>query len=183
MRRPFDIDANDPNKPGYQGSLWIDPATGTITRLTLVSDLKGNPRFERSAILVEYGPVQIANKTLTCPLRSLALSAAPRSVNSTFGGSATEWLNENLFSNYHLFSSSTRIVADEAGCHTPSPTGAKTLQLNLLSTQLLEARNLRRNLGTIRAAAGGERGRRIIAGIARFCSACCKKRRCRTRRG
>ena len=113
------------SKPGYQGSLWIDPATGTITRLTLVADLEGNPRFERSAILVEYGPVQIANKTLTCPLRSLALSAAPRSVNSTFSGSATEWLNENLFTNYHLFSSSSRIVADEAGVPSTPPASAE----------------------------------------------------------
>lgn len=102
------------SKPAYQGSLWIDPATGTITRLTIIADLKGNPRFERGAILVEYGPVQIANKTLICPLRSLALSEAPISVNSTIAGLATEWVNENLFTDYHLFSSSSRIVTEEA---------------------------------------------------------------------
>lgn len=109
-------------KPAYQGSLWIDPATGTITRLTLVANLEGNPRFERGAILVEYGPVTIADKTLICPLRSLALSAAPRSVNSVFSDAATEWLNENLFTNYHLFSSSSRIVTEETGVETPSGT-------------------------------------------------------------
>ena len=107
-------------KPGYQGSLWIDPTTGTITRLTLVADLKGNPRFDRGAILVEYGPVQIANKSLICPLRSLALSTAPATVNSTISGAPTEWVNENLFSDYHLFSSTSRIVTEQASSAGPS---------------------------------------------------------------
>lgn len=101
-------------KPDYQGSLWIDPATGTITRVTLIADLKGNPKFERGAVLVEYGPVAIGDKTLICPVRSLALSAAPPTVNATFAGVATEWLNENLFTNYHLFASTARIVSEEA---------------------------------------------------------------------
>ena len=114
------------NKPGYQGSLWIDPATGTITRVTLVADLKGNPRFDRGAILVDYGPVQIANRSLICPLRSLALSAAPATVNSTISGAATEWVNENLFSDYHLFSSTSRIVTEEAAAEAPSRANAGT---------------------------------------------------------
>jgi VWFA-related protein len=101
-------------KPDYQGSLWVDPATGTITRVTLIADLRGNPKFERGAVLVEYGPVQIGEKTLICPVRSLALSAAPPTVNATFAGVATEWLNENLFTNYHLFASTARIVSEEA---------------------------------------------------------------------
>jgi VWFA-related protein len=113
------------SKPGYQGSLWVDPASGTITRLTLVADLKGNPKFERGAILVEYGPVQIADKTLICPLRSLALSEAPATVNSAISGTATEWLNENIFANYHLFSSTSRIVAEEAEA-APSEAGSGT---------------------------------------------------------
>jgi VWFA-related protein len=108
------------SKPAYEGSLWIDAASGIITRLTLVANLKGNPKFERGAILVEYGPVQIAGKTLICPLRSLALSEAPATVNSTFSGTATEWLNENIFNNYHLFSSTTRILTDEATATSPT---------------------------------------------------------------
>ncbi len=112
-------------KPDYQGSLWIDPATGTITRVTLIADLKGNPKFERGAVLVEYGPVAIGGKTLICPVRSLALSAAPPTVNATFAGVATEWLNENLFTNYHLFASTARIVDEEtAGAGPAAPAHA-----------------------------------------------------------
>jgi VWFA-related protein len=109
------------SKPAYQGSLWIDPTTGTITRLTLVADLKGNPQFERGAILVEYGPVAIGDKTLICPVRSLALSSAPPTVNTTFDGAATTWLNENLFSGYHLFGSSARILTEKSDVAPAQP--------------------------------------------------------------
>ena len=85
------------NKPGYQGSLWVDPATGTIVRVTLVADLKGDSAIQRVAILVDYGPVHIANKTVICPVRSLALASAPATVNASLKGAATEWFNENLF--------------------------------------------------------------------------------------
>lgn len=116
-------------KPDYQGSLWIDPATGTITRVTLIADLKGNPKFERGAVLVEYGPVEIGDRTLICPVRSLALSAAPPTVNATFSGVATEWLNENLFTNYHLFASTSRILTEQAAkSESPATPAAQNAQ-------------------------------------------------------
>jgi VWFA-related protein len=98
----------------YRGSLWIDPSSGTILRVSLVVDLKGNPVLENGAILVEYGPVRIDNQTFICPLRSLALSSAPGSVNATLNGTATEWLNENVFAGYHLFGSTSRILTEQA---------------------------------------------------------------------
>jgi VWFA-related protein len=118
------------NKPDYQGSLWIDPATGTILRVTLVADLKGNSTIERGAILVEYGPVTIADKTLICPVRSLALSSAPATVDTNFEGVATEWLNENLFTNYHMFASTLRILNEQAAVSALSPTPDTTSALN-----------------------------------------------------
>ena len=108
-------------KPGYKGSLWIDPATGIILRVTLVVDLKGNSTIERGAILVEYGPISIADKTVICPVRSLALSSAPDTVNATLKGSATEWLNENLFTDYHLFASTSRILNAQSAGSSLSP--------------------------------------------------------------
>ena len=100
--------------PGYQGSLWVDPATGTIVRVTLVADLKGNSTIERVAILVDYGPVKIAEKTVICPVRSLAFASAPATVNASIQGNATEWLNENLFTDYHLFASTSRILSEQS---------------------------------------------------------------------
>lgn len=108
-------------KPAYQGSLWVDPSTGTILRVSLVADLKGNSTFEHGAILVDYGPVRIADKTYICPVRSLALSSAPATVDSIMEGATTEWLNENLFTNYHIFASTSRILPETADASAPSP--------------------------------------------------------------
>jgi VWFA-related protein len=102
------------NKPGYQGSLWVNPATGTIVRVTLVADLKGDSAIEHVAILVDYGPVQIANKTVICPMRSLALASAPATVNASLKGAATKWLNEILFTDYHMFASTSRILTEQS---------------------------------------------------------------------
>ena len=63
-------------RPGYHGSLWVDPATGSILRTTIEADSKGSSEFKRAAILVEYGPVQIGESQFICPVRSLALSMA-----------------------------------------------------------------------------------------------------------
>ena len=113
-------------KPGYQGSLWVDPATGTILRVSLVADLSGNSALNRGAIVVEYGRVTIADKTFICPVRSLALSSAPSTVNDIFEGATTEWLNENLFTSYHIFAATSRILteSDAATSRTPD---AKTV--------------------------------------------------------
>ena len=113
-------------KPSYRGSLWIDPSTGTILRASLIADLSGNSALNRGAIVVEYGRVTIADKTFICPVRSLALSSAPSTVNDTFEGATTEWLNENLFTNYHIFAATSRILteSDAATSRTPD---AKTV--------------------------------------------------------
>jgi len=101
-------------KPAYHGSLWIDVASGAILRLSLIADLKGNPTLEYAAILIEYGPVRVKDKTFICPIRSIAFSAAPASVRATLQGAATEWLNENLFTDYHLFASTSRILSEKS---------------------------------------------------------------------
>ncbi|WP_348264757.1 VWA domain-containing protein [Telmatobacter sp. DSM 110680] len=118
------------SKPAYQGSLWIDPASGTILRVTLVADLKGNSTIERGAILVDYGPVPIADRTVICPMRSLALSSAPATVNATLKGTATEWLNENLFSDYHMFASTSRILDEQSTASTLPLTPSPASELN-----------------------------------------------------
>jgi VWFA-related protein len=113
------------NKPGYKGSLWVDPATGTIVRVTLVADLKGDSAMQRIAILVDYGPVPIRNKTVICPVRSLALASAPATVDASLKGAATEWLNENLFTDYHMFAATSRILTEQSAAAVLPPTSNK----------------------------------------------------------
>jgi VWFA-related protein len=107
------------SKPGYQGLLWVEPATGDILRVSLVADMRGNPTFEHGAILVEYGPVKIADKVYICPVRSLALYSAHPNVDTTVKGATTEWLNENLFTGYHIFASTSRILAESTPSSAP----------------------------------------------------------------
>jgi VWFA-related protein len=93
--------------------------------VTLVADLKGDSAIERVAILVDYGPVQIANKTVICPVRSLALASAPATVDASLKGAATEWLNENLFTDYHMFAATSRILTEQSAAAVLPPTSNK----------------------------------------------------------
>jgi len=110
-----------PTGPGYHGSLWVDPTAGAVLRLSLVANLGGSTTFDRVALVVEYGPVKIADKTFICPVRSLTISSAPPSVNATLEGATTEWLNENLFTNYHMFAATSRILTESAEATSNTP--------------------------------------------------------------
>jgi VWFA-related protein len=105
-------------KPGYHGSIGVSPADGTILRITMDADLTRGAPFRRAAILVEYGPVDIAGTTFTCPVRSIALSMALDDPDTINGDAPKEWLNETHFIHYHRFASTTRILA--AGSAPPS---------------------------------------------------------------
>jgi len=100
------------SKPGYRGSLWVDPVTGTIFRLTLEADAQGSTTFRRADILVQYGPVQIGGSEFICPVRSVALSVAFADAQVILGDAPTQWLNETLFTGYHRFASTVRILKD-----------------------------------------------------------------------
>jgi hypothetical protein len=98
---------------GYHGSLWLDPATGTILFITIEADSKGSDNFQRADMLVEYRAVKIGDSSFTCPVRSLALSKTVMIVGAGAGDEPSQWLNETLFTDYHRFASTTRIVGDE----------------------------------------------------------------------
>jgi hypothetical protein len=97
---------------GYHGSVWLDPATGTILRITIEADSKGSSQFQRADMLVEYGAVDIGGSSFVCPVRSLAFSKTELGPQDVTGDAPSEWLNETLFTGYHRFASTTRIVSD-----------------------------------------------------------------------
>ena len=105
----------DRTKVAYHGLIWINSANGTIERLTLVADTEKGLPFRRAAMMVQYGPVEIAGSTYICPVRSLALSEALANAESLAGNAPTKWLNETVFTNYHRFGSSVRIVEEADG--------------------------------------------------------------------
>jgi len=109
------------SKPGYHGSIWLNPADGTIYRITLEADMSKGLPFRRAAMLVEYGSVEIAGRRFICPVRSLALSEAVATAESFTDNSTTAWLNETVFTNYHRFASSSRVLEEAASTSAPGP--------------------------------------------------------------
>jgi len=134
--------------PAYHGEIEVNPADGTVLRLTMVADFKSAGPVSEAAIMVRYGPVEIGGLTYTCPLKSVARSVV-RSAQSaapakTYTPSvmmdpnsmamidipkrdedASEPLqirvNDVLFKQYHLFRAETRIVTDELPVPVPQP--------------------------------------------------------------
>ena len=103
----------------YHGSLLIDPATGTILRITIQADLKSES-LNRAAILVQYGPVRIGDANFICPIHSVAWSSAATNAQTIADDAPTEWLNDTLFTNYHRFASTVRILPQ----NPPNPDGS-----------------------------------------------------------
>jgi len=123
--------------PAYHGEIAVDPATGEVERLSVVSDLK--PPYEKISIatVVEYGPVGFGERTYLCPLRGVALSRIPilpdaDSLASTSTPLQTR-LNDVTFTNYHLFRADARIVTTaeaerDAGPAPPMAAAANAAQ-------------------------------------------------------
>ncbi len=109
-------------RPAYRGEITVDPADGTITRLTLEAELKADDPVTRADLMVEYGPVEIGGKIYSCPTRSVALSAVrvirnaidrQGMLSSGFVSQQIQ-LNDVRFENYHLLRSEIHIMAEDA---------------------------------------------------------------------
>lgn len=108
----------------YHGEVAIDPASGTILRVTVAADLEPRLPILSSGIVVEYGPVVIGEKTYICPIRSVSISRWRGVViltewGQTFGvyGRFKTMLNDMTFGKYHVFRAQSRILPG----YTPAP--------------------------------------------------------------
>jgi hypothetical protein len=107
--------------PAYHGEIAIDPATGTILRVMLVSEPTSSG-FVETSIVVEYDPIAIGGKTYTLPIRGVALCKLPdsagRAAVSPFTNVAgvaytipsQTFLNDVSFTEYHVFRAEMRIL-------------------------------------------------------------------------
>ncbi|MGP8175360.1 MAG: hypothetical protein ACLP7O_12545 [Terracidiphilus sp.] len=112
---------------GYHGEIAVDPASGAILRLTLEADPAPDDPFIRSAILVNYGAVELGGKRFICPVKSVALSLY-RSASTTAAPHASSqapvktYLNDVAFEQYHRLGSEVRILtADQVEAAADSP--------------------------------------------------------------
>lgn len=119
--------------PPYHGEITLNPENGSILRLTVVAELKPDNPMISADLMVEYGPVELGGITYICPLRSVALSRVRtliRELNFSTGavegtslGEPKTYLNEVLFTQYHLFRADTRILGvndQEPGRNAPN---------------------------------------------------------------
>jgi hypothetical protein len=61
---------------GYHGSMFVDPATGTIRRLIVQADLKPTEPIVRADVLIDYAPVDIGGTKYFCPVHSISVARA-----------------------------------------------------------------------------------------------------------
>jgi len=99
-------------KPAYHGSLYLDPATGAILRVTLQAELKNSDPVTRTDISVQYGSVQIGGKTYICPVRSVAISSDRVRLPRDPDNRTILHINEVTFTNYHRFGSTSRVISE-----------------------------------------------------------------------
>ncbi len=108
--------------PAYHGSLFIDPATGIVRRLSLEAEM-GDGTVKRADTVIEYGPVVIGDRKFICPLRSMYIwmgpsesgqpaSELPINVPQSLMPKGTLYVNETSFSDYHRLGSEIRILTE-----------------------------------------------------------------------
>jgi hypothetical protein len=99
----------EPQYPAYQGEIAIDPETGAVGRVTMISHLEaGHPAMAASAnIAVEYGPIVLGDHTYNCPVHGVATSS---NVNLDAAGKGLRQVNDIQFNHYHLFRGDVRIL-------------------------------------------------------------------------
>jgi len=106
--------------PGYHGSMFIDPVTGIVRRLTVEAEL-GDGTVSRADTVIEYGQVVIGDRKFVCPLRSMNIwmgpaeggqpaSELPINVPQSLLPTGTLYVNETSFTDYHRLGSEMRIL-------------------------------------------------------------------------
>jgi hypothetical protein len=99
--------------PPYHGEIAIDPTTGSILHLTLISDPQPPYEQVQIEIMVEYAPVVIADRTYICPVRSVAVSKIPvlgAVADAKHPAPEKTRLNDVSFTHYHLFRTESTIL-------------------------------------------------------------------------
>lgn len=137
----------------YHGELTLEPANGTILRMTLIADPEKGSEIAEAELMVQYGPVELGGKKYFCPVRSISVSRAPGEIEriapvhqrilsmsqATSPNEAGEgaplqtMLNEATFENYHLFRADAQILsASNSGAESipnaPADASSKSLK-------------------------------------------------------
>jgi VWFA-related protein len=119
---------------GYHGEIAVDPANGTVLRVTAEADLKPTDPLIRADIMVQYGPVELGGKPYICPAKSVSISQA-QAADANMALSRVQFspghlqtlLNDVAFVQYHLFHADAHLMTAAEGLpaeHSASPPSA-----------------------------------------------------------
>jgi hypothetical protein len=107
--------------PAYHGEIAVDPATGSIFRISVVSEPVMPFEPVASGILVEYSSVILAGRAYIVPLHGVALSKVPVLPGPETPPTAVTpmqiRLNDVAFTGYRLFRAEARILTNEESMH------------------------------------------------------------------
>ena len=115
VRSTLVAQGNEPPS-AYEGEIAINPADGSILRLTLKAKMKPDGLVTRANMLVEYGPVEIGGIPYICPVRSVAFTLVRKDGVDGYGkaqGPLQAKLNDVTFKQYHRFRSEVRVLTGE----------------------------------------------------------------------
>jgi hypothetical protein len=102
--------------PAYHGEIGIDPATGSIMRISMDADFGPQSMASVSSIQVEYGTVKIGGSSYICPLwsvvryKSAAAVEEPGTISIASRKKSATNVNDVVFTDYHLFRTESRIL-------------------------------------------------------------------------
>lgn len=111
--------------PAYHGEFAIAPSTGTVYRITMISDLEPPLQDQEASIAVEYESVPIGGASYICPVRGVAFSRVP--VFSSRLGKIVKMplmqtrLNDVTFTRFHLFRAEMKILSEAGGRSLSTP--------------------------------------------------------------
>jgi len=113
--------------PPFHGEIAIDPATGTVYRLVIITELSPTDPIFQAEVMVEYEPVEIGGQTYVCPRKSVTITTAvsPAVRLSCIAGGGDCFvsdssmpkdtsINDTAYDSYHVFRSEMRILPAES---------------------------------------------------------------------
>ncbi|HEY2860557.1 MAG TPA: hypothetical protein VGJ21_19210 [Terracidiphilus sp.] len=107
-------------KTGYSGEIVFNPTTGAVTRISVQAARTPGELVASAGMVVEYAPVEVGQKTLVLPIKSVSIlkahtAAPPDGMHmAIFKGPAKTFLNDVVFENYHQYRGEMRMVSDGA---------------------------------------------------------------------
>jgi hypothetical protein len=125
--------------PPFHGEISIDPATGAIYRLVLMTDLAQSGPVFRVDSMVEYDSVEIGGRAYICPRKSVTVTEALTQVirhracklvaddcwSREVTGSKYTAISDTEYDSYHVFTSESRILPTAStGKEDMSPPGS-----------------------------------------------------------